>query len=73
MSLNQFSQFVGYRTFLPKLNDCETDDDIAMCYLKNKEGFEKYLEYLVGQNQAESAVSDKTVHQFFKVMQLFSF
>ncbi|XP_053185436.1 obscurin [Scomber japonicus] len=52
--------------FLPKLNDCETDDDIAMCFLKNKGGFEQYLQYLVGQPQAESALSDKTVHRFFK-------
>ncbi|KAK5860093.1 hypothetical protein PBY51_021594 [Eleginops maclovinus] len=54
------------RAFLPKLNDCETDDDVAMCFLKNKEGFEKYLQYLVGQGKAESAVSDKAVHCFFK-------
>ncbi|XP_074507683.1 obscurin [Sebastes fasciatus] len=54
------------KAFFPKLNDCETDDDIAMCFLKNKEGFEKYLQYLVGQGQAESAVSDKAVHRFFK-------
>ncbi|XP_005721553.1 obscurin isoform X10 [Pundamilia nyererei] len=54
------------KAFLPKLNDCDTDDDIAMCFLKNKEGFEKYLQYLVGQSQAESAISDKTVHSFFK-------
>ncbi|XP_044224159.1 obscurin isoform X19 [Thunnus albacares] len=54
------------KAFMPKLNDCETDDDIAMCFLKNKEGFEKYLQYLVGQGQAESALSDKTVHCFFK-------
>ncbi|XP_023259573.1 obscurin [Seriola lalandi dorsalis] len=54
------------KAFLPKLNDCDTDDDVAMCFLKNKEGFEKYLQYLVGQSQAESAVSDKTVHHFFK-------
>lgn len=56
-----------FRAFLPKLNDCDTDDDIAMCFLKNKEGFEKYLQYLVGHSQAESAISDKTVHSFFKV------
>uniref|UniRef100_A0A8C9ZSF2 OBSCN n=1 Tax=Sander lucioperca TaxID=283035 RepID=A0A8C9ZSF2_SANLU len=37
-----------------------------MCFLKNKDGFEKYLQYLVGQSQAESAVSDKAVHSFFK-------
>ncbi|XP_054623324.1 obscurin isoform X2 [Dunckerocampus dactyliophorus] len=54
------------KAFLPKLNDCDTDDDVAMCFLKNKEGFEKYLQYLVGQSQAECAVSDKTVHHFFK-------
>ncbi|XP_076733183.1 obscurin isoform X13 [Maylandia zebra] len=54
------------KAFLPKLNDCDTDDDIAMCFLKNKEGFEKYLQYLVGHSQAESAISDKTVHSFFK-------
>ncbi|XP_068593691.1 obscurin isoform X3 [Cebidichthys violaceus] len=54
------------KAFLPKLNDCDTDDDVAMCFLKNKEGFEKYLQYLVGQSQAESAVSDKAVHRFFK-------
>ncbi|XP_072297836.1 obscurin isoform X16 [Eucyclogobius newberryi] len=54
------------RAFLPKLNECETDDDVAMCFLKNKEGFEKYLQYLVGQSRAEAIVSDKTVHHFFK-------
>lgn len=54
---------------MPKLSDCDTDDDVAMCFLKNKEGFEKYLLYLVGQGQAESAISDKTVHHFFKVVQ----
>ncbi|XP_036940161.1 obscurin-like isoform X10 [Acanthopagrus latus] len=54
------------KAFLPKLNDCETDDDVAMCFLKSKEGFEKYLQYLVGQGLAESAISDKTVHRFFK-------
>ncbi|CAN9502812.1 unnamed protein product [Ophioblennius macclurei] len=55
-----------HRAFLPKLNECDTDDDVAMCFLKNKEGFEKYLHYLVGQSQAESAVGDKSVHRFFK-------
>ncbi|XP_070397753.1 obscurin isoform X2 [Nothobranchius furzeri] len=54
------------KTFLPKLHDCDTDDDVAMCFLKNKEGFEKYLQYLVGQSQAELAISDKSVHRFFK-------
>lgn len=74
MSLNQFSpQFICFRTFLPKLNECDTDDDVAMSFLKSKEGFEMYLQYLVGQSQAESTISDKSVHQFFKVTQLFSF
>ncbi|XP_062259642.1 obscurin isoform X11 [Platichthys flesus] len=54
------------RAFLPTLNDCETDDDVAMCFLRSKAGFEQYLQYLVGQPQAESAVSDKAVHRFFK-------
>lgn len=54
---------------MPKLSDCDTDDDVAVCFLKSKEGFEKYLLYLVGQGQAESAISDKTVHHFFKVVQ----
>ncbi|KAM9845170.1 obscurin [Aulostomus maculatus] len=54
------------KAFLPKLTECDTDDDVAMGFLKNKEGFEKYLQYLVGQSQAESAISDKTVHLFFK-------
>uniref|UniRef100_A0AAV2JPG1 non-specific serine/threonine protein kinase n=1 Tax=Knipowitschia caucasica TaxID=637954 RepID=A0AAV2JPG1_KNICA len=54
------------RAFLPKLTDCETDDDVAMCFLKNKEGFEKYLQYLVGQSRAEATVSEKTVHRYFK-------
>ncbi|XP_030218592.1 obscurin isoform X4 [Gadus morhua] len=52
--------------FLPTLNECVTDDDIAMRFLRNKEGFEKYLQYLVGQGQAEAAVGDKAVHHFFK-------
>ncbi|XP_068604975.1 obscurin [Brachionichthys hirsutus] len=54
------------KALLPKLSDCETDDDVAMCFLKSKEGFEKYLQYLVGQGQAESAVGSKTVHRFYK-------
>ena len=58
------------RAFLPTLNECVTDDDIAMRFLRNKEGFEKYLQYLVGQGQAESAVGDKAVHHYFKVPHL---
>lgn len=62
-----FTGCLSCRVFFTKLNECETDDDIAMCFLKNKEGFEKYLQYLVGQGPAESAVGDRTVHRFFKV------
>ncbi|XP_067291375.1 obscurin [Pseudorasbora parva] len=53
-------------SLLPGLRDCDTDDDIAMHFLKNSEGFEKYLQYLIGQSQAESAISEKEVHQYFK-------
>ncbi|XP_029109266.1 obscurin [Scleropages formosus] len=53
-------------SMLPSLSECETDDDVAMRFIKNAEGFEKYLKYLVGQMQAEAAISDKSVHQYFK-------
>ncbi|XP_060940741.1 obscurin [Limanda limanda] len=64
-NIDDIKSFHG-RAFLPTLNDCETDDDVAMCFLRSKAGFEQYLQYLVGQPQAESAVSDKAVHRFFK-------
>ncbi|KAA0704500.1 Obscurin [Triplophysa tibetana] len=53
-------------SLLPGLRECDTDDDIAMHFLKNSEGFEKYLQYLVGQTEAESAIGEKDVHQYFK-------
>ncbi|MCI4374319.1 hypothetical protein PGIGA_G00004900 [Pangasianodon gigas] len=53
-------------SFLPGLQDCDTDDDIAMRFLKNTDGFEKYLQYLVGQAKAQAAISEKDVHQYFK-------
>ncbi|XP_052452031.1 obscurin-like isoform X6 [Carassius gibelio] len=53
-------------SLLPGLRDCDTDDDIAMHLLRNSEGFEKYLQYLIGQLQAESVISEKEVHQYFK-------
>uniref|UniRef100_A0A9J8DG01 non-specific serine/threonine protein kinase n=1 Tax=Cyprinus carpio carpio TaxID=630221 RepID=A0A9J8DG01_CYPCA len=53
-------------SLLPGLRDCVTDDDIAMHFLRNSEGFEKYLQYLIGQLQAESVISEKEVHQYFK-------
>uniref|UniRef100_A0AAR2KQ87 Obscurin, cytoskeletal calmodulin and titin-interacting RhoGEF b n=1 Tax=Pygocentrus nattereri TaxID=42514 RepID=A0AAR2KQ87_PYGNA len=51
---------------LPGLKDCDTDDDVAMRFLKNTEGFENYLQYLVGQTQAQATISEKPVHQYFK-------
>ncbi|XP_051969741.1 LOW QUALITY PROTEIN: obscurin-like [Xyrauchen texanus] len=53
-------------SLLPGLRDCDTDDDVAMHLLRNSDGFEKYLQYLIGQAQAESAISEKAVHQYFK-------
>ncbi|GAA6091828.1 obscurin isoform X13 [Tachysurus ichikawai] len=53
-------------SFLPGLEDCDTDDDIAMRFLKNTEGFENYLQYLVGQAKAQATVSEKDVHKYFK-------
>ncbi|KAI4893348.1 hypothetical protein NFI96_024137 [Prochilodus magdalenae] len=53
-------------SLLPGMKDCDTDDDIAMHFLKKTEGFEKYLQYLIGQTQAQTAISEKSVHQFFK-------
>ncbi|KAI7792382.1 putative obscurin-like [Triplophysa rosa] len=53
-------------SLLPGLRECDTDDDIAMHFLKHSEGFEKYLQYLVGQTEAESAIGEKDVHQYFK-------
>ncbi|XP_051970786.1 obscurin-like [Xyrauchen texanus] len=53
-------------SLLPGLHECDTDDDVAMHFLRNSEGFEKYLQYLIRQAQAESAISEKAVHQYFK-------
>ncbi|XP_073720234.1 obscurin isoform X40 [Misgurnus anguillicaudatus] len=53
-------------SLLPGLRECDTDDDVAMHLLKNSEGFEKYLQYLTGQTQAESIISEKDVYQYFK-------
>lgn len=38
-----------------------------MCFLKNQEAFEKYLEFLVGRVQAESVVVSTAVQEFYKV------
>ncbi|XP_048868574.1 obscurin-like isoform X50 [Brienomyrus brachyistius] len=53
-------------SILPSLSECETDDDVAVRFIRNAEGFEKYLQYMVGQAEAEAAVSNKNVHQYFK-------
>ncbi|XP_077887460.1 obscurin-like [Ictidomys tridecemlineatus] len=69
------SFFAMYRTsvastagsFLQDLHRCDTDDDVAMCFIKNQEAFEKYLEFLVGRVQAESMVVSTPVQEFYKV------
>ncbi|XP_031665696.1 obscurin isoform X4 [Oncorhynchus kisutch] len=64
-NINEIKAFHS-QSMLPKLSHCDTDDDVAMRFLRSGEGFEKYLQYLVGQQKAEAAISDKTVHRFFK-------
>ncbi|XP_045570696.1 obscurin isoform X5 [Salmo salar] len=64
-NINEIKAFHSEFMF-PKLRECDTDDDVAMRFLRSGEGFEKYLQYLVGQQKAEAAISDKTVHHFFK-------
>lgn len=39
-----------------------------MCFIKNQEAFEKYLEFLVGRVQAESVVVSTPVQEFYKVL-----
>ncbi|KAL0966229.1 hypothetical protein UPYG_G00292620 [Umbra pygmaea] len=64
-NINDIKEFHD-KSMLPKLRECDTDDDVAMRFLRSGEGFEKYLQYLVGQHKAEAAVSDKDIHHFFK-------
>ncbi|XP_019399214.1 PREDICTED: obscurin [Crocodylus porosus] len=52
--------------FFPDLKKCDTDDDVAMCFIKNEEDFDKYIQYLVGRIQAESVVVSKAVQDFYK-------
>ncbi|KAF7708348.1 hypothetical protein HF521_017405 [Silurus meridionalis] len=63
-NISDISSF--HSSFLPGLQNCDTDDDIAMSFLKNTEGFENYLQYLVGQAKAQATISVKDVHQYFK-------
>ncbi|XP_058876960.1 obscurin-like [Acipenser ruthenus] len=53
-------------TLLPGLSQCDTDDDIAMRFIKNADGFEKYIQFLVGRSQAESVVNSRAFQDFFK-------
>lgn len=53
---------------MKELQCCDTDDDVAMCFIKNQEAFEKYLEFLVGRVQAESVVVSTPVQEFYKVL-----
>uniref|UniRef100_A0A7N4PFA3 non-specific serine/threonine protein kinase n=1 Tax=Sarcophilus harrisii TaxID=9305 RepID=A0A7N4PFA3_SARHA len=53
-------------SFLQELKKCDTDDDVAMCFIKNEGDFEKYIQYLVGRVQAESVVVSKAVQEFYK-------
>uniref|UniRef100_A0A8C6S146 Obscurin n=1 Tax=Nannospalax galili TaxID=1026970 RepID=A0A8C6S146_NANGA len=55
-----------HSSFLQELQCCDTDDDVAMCFIKNQEAFEKYLEFLVGRVQAESVVVSTPVQEFYK-------
>ncbi|XP_062951332.1 obscurin isoform X22 [Cynocephalus volans] len=55
-----------HSSFLQELQHCDTDDDVAMCFIKNQAAFEKYLEFLVGRVQAESVVVSTAVQEFYK-------
>ncbi|KAG8443503.1 hypothetical protein GDO86_012051 [Hymenochirus boettgeri] len=52
--------------FLSELKKCDTDDDIAMCFIKNEEEFNKYIMFLVGRVQAESVVLSNAIQEFYK-------
>ncbi|XP_023777818.1 obscurin [Cyanistes caeruleus] len=52
--------------FLRSLQGCDTDDDVAMCFIKHEAEFNKYIQYLVGRVQAESIVVSKAVQDFYK-------
>ncbi|XP_033053404.1 obscurin isoform X42 [Trachypithecus francoisi] len=53
-------------SFLQELQQCDTDDDVAMCFIKNQAAFEQYLEFLVGRVQAESVVVSTAIQEFYK-------
>ncbi|CAK7307085.1 OBSCN [Vulpes lagopus] len=55
-----------HSSFQRELQSCDTDDDVAMCFIKNQAAFEQYLTFLVGRVQAESAVVSPAVQEFYK-------
>ncbi|KAF6095953.1 hypothetical protein HJG60_014194 [Phyllostomus discolor] len=63
-NIQELSHF--HSSFLQELQSCDTDDDVAMCFIKNQVAFEKYLEFLVGRVQAESVVVSTAVQEFYK-------
>lgn len=67
-SLFQTRSDFHHRSVLPKLMECSTDDDVAMCFVSQASDFEKYLQYIVGQSQAEACIHDKNTQHFFQVM-----
>ncbi|OCT75409.1 hypothetical protein XELAEV_18030588mg [Xenopus laevis] len=52
--------------FYPELKKCDTDDDIAMSFIKNEDEFNKYIMFLVGRVQAESVVVSDAIQEFYK-------
>ncbi|EPY89677.1 hypothetical protein CB1_000086001 [Camelus ferus] len=59
-----------HSSFLKELRGCDTDDDVAMCFIKSQAAFEKYLEFLVGRVQAESVMVSTAVQEFYKTVTL---
>ncbi|GCC29258.1 hypothetical protein chiPu_0007696 [Chiloscyllium punctatum] len=63
-NINEIADF-HISTFLNDLLKCQTDDDIALCFIKNSDRFDKYMHYLVGQVQAESHITNPAVQDFY--------
>ncbi|XP_068862354.1 obscurin isoform X17 [Aphelocoma coerulescens] len=64
-NIDDFGRFHS-SVFLRSLQNCDTDDDVAMCFIKHEAEFNKYIQYLVGRVQAESIVVSKAVQDFYK-------
>ncbi|XP_075703653.1 obscurin [Rhinoderma darwinii] len=64
-NISDIGDFHG-RTFLQELKKSDTDDDLAMCYIRNQEEFNKYIMYLVGRVQAESVVVSDAIQEFYR-------